>query len=134
MQTLKAHLDRGKKLPFPDEILINGQGSNGLLFQSNINISQMKFYQPINSQCQNIIPPLIIVYFLYNLSPITITIKEKRHDFLYFITQFCVVLGGTFAVMSFVLITNFVPYMFECFMDKLLFFFQDDAISVVAGK
>jgi len=36
MQTLKARLDRGKKLPFPDGILINGRGPNGV----SLNVEQ----------------------------------------------------------------------------------------------
>lgn len=43
------------------------------------------------------------VYFLYDLSPITVTIKEERRSFLHFITRLCAVLGGTFAVTGFVL-------------------------------
>ncbi|KAK4782750.1 hypothetical protein SAY86_007124 [Trapa natans] len=38
------------------------------------------------------------VYFMYDLSPITVTIKEERHSFLHFITRLCAVLGGTFAL------------------------------------
>ncbi|XP_008794432.2 endoplasmic reticulum-Golgi intermediate compartment protein 3 [Phoenix dactylifera] len=38
------------------------------------------------------------VYFLYDLSPITVTIKEERPSFLHFITRLCAVLGGTFAL------------------------------------
>ncbi|KAM7251126.1 hypothetical protein ACFE04_023009 [Oxalis oulophora] len=38
------------------------------------------------------------VYFLYDLSPITVTIREERRSFLHFITRLCAVLGGTFAV------------------------------------
>jgi hypothetical protein len=38
------------------------------------------------------------VYFLYDLSPITVTIKEERRRFLHFITRLCAVLGGTFAL------------------------------------
>ncbi|XXG65972.1 hypothetical protein AAC387_Pa05g3543 [Persea americana] len=38
------------------------------------------------------------VYFLYDLSPIIVTIKEERRSFLHFITRLCAVLGGTFAV------------------------------------
>ncbi|KAA3464455.1 endoplasmic reticulum-Golgi intermediate compartment protein 3-like isoform X5 [Gossypium australe] len=38
------------------------------------------------------------VYFLYDLSPITVTIKEKRRSFLHFITRLSAVLGGTFAL------------------------------------
>lgn len=32
LQTLQAILDRGKKLHFPDGILINGRGPNGVSF------------------------------------------------------------------------------------------------------
>ncbi|OWM81196.1 L-ascorbate oxidase homolog [Punica granatum] len=39
--TLKAHLDRGKKLKFPDGILINGRGPNGASF----NVEQGKTYR-----------------------------------------------------------------------------------------
>ncbi|RVW39567.1 hypothetical protein CK203_112366 [Vitis vinifera] len=38
------------------------------------------------------------VYFLYDLSPVTVTIKEERRSFLHFITRLCAVLGGTFAL------------------------------------
>ncbi|KAJ7957939.1 L-ascorbate oxidase-like [Quillaja saponaria] len=39
--TLKAHLDKGKKLPSPDGILINGRGPNGVSF----NVEQGKTYR-----------------------------------------------------------------------------------------
>ncbi|KAJ7966932.1 L-ascorbate oxidase-like protein [Quillaja saponaria] len=39
--TLQAHLDNGKKLPFPDGILINGRGPNGVSF----NVEQGKTYR-----------------------------------------------------------------------------------------
>ncbi|CAN8268762.1 unnamed protein product [Cochlearia groenlandica] len=42
------------------------------------------------------------VYFLYDLSPITVTIKEERRSFLHLITRLCAVLGGTFALTGFV--------------------------------
>ncbi|KAK4775892.1 hypothetical protein SAY87_023853 [Trapa incisa] len=38
------------------------------------------------------------VYFLYDLSPITVTIREERRSLLHFITRLCAVLGGTFAL------------------------------------
>lgn len=38
------------------------------------------------------------VYFLYDLSPIIVTIKEERRNFTHFITRLCAVLGGTFAL------------------------------------
>lgn len=38
------------------------------------------------------------VYFLYDLSPITVTIREERRSFLHFMTRLCAVLGGTFAL------------------------------------
>lgn len=50
---------------------------------------------------------LAAVYFLYDLSPITVTIKEERRSFLHFITRLCAVLGGTFAVTGFVLNYSF---------------------------
>jgi hypothetical protein len=43
------------------------------------------------------------VYFLYDLSPITVTIKEERRNFLHFITRLCAVLGGTFAMTGLLL-------------------------------
>uniref|UniRef100_A0A2P2LTN0 Endoplasmic reticulum-Golgi intermediate compartment protein 3 n=1 Tax=Rhizophora mucronata TaxID=61149 RepID=A0A2P2LTN0_RHIMU len=47
------------------------------------------------------------VYFLYDLSPITVTIKEERRSFLHFITRLCAVLGGTFALTGLLLILFF---------------------------
>ncbi|KAI7732290.1 hypothetical protein M8C21_028003, partial [Ambrosia artemisiifolia] len=42
-----------------------------------------------------------VVYFLYDLSSITVTIKEeRRRSFLHFITRLCAVLGGTFALIG----------------------------------
>lgn len=41
---------------------------------------------------------LAAVYFLYDLSPITVTIREERRSFLHFLTRLCAVLGGTFAL------------------------------------
>ncbi|KAH7433939.1 hypothetical protein KP509_07G093800 [Ceratopteris richardii] len=38
------------------------------------------------------------VYFVYDLSPISVTIKEERRSFTHFITRLCAVLGGTFAL------------------------------------
>lgn len=38
------------------------------------------------------------VFFLYDLSPITVTITEERRGFLHFITRLSAVLGGTFAL------------------------------------
>ena len=38
------------------------------------------------------------MYFLYHLSPISVTIKEERRNFLHFITRLCAVLGVTFAL------------------------------------
>ncbi|XP_020213302.1 LOW QUALITY PROTEIN: endoplasmic reticulum-Golgi intermediate compartment protein 3 [Cajanus cajan] len=57
--------------------------------------SVSEYYSPIN-QFDRTWPA---VYFLYDLSPITVTIKEsERRSFLHFITRLCAVLGGTFAV------------------------------------
>lgn len=35
---------------------------------------------------------------MYDLSPITVTITEKRRNFFHFLTRLCAVLGGTFAL------------------------------------
>ncbi|KAK6925618.1 Endoplasmic reticulum vesicle transporter, C-terminal, partial [Dillenia turbinata] len=43
------------------------------------------------------------VYFLYDLSPITVTIREESRSFMHFITRLCAVLGGTFALTGRVL-------------------------------
>eukprot|EP00899_Mesostigma_viride_P021692 jgi/Mesvir1/29524/Mv07019-RA.1 len=40
------------------------------------------------------------VYFLYDLSPITVSIKETRQPFRHFLTRICAVVGGSFAVMG----------------------------------
>jgi hypothetical protein len=40
------------------------------------------------------------VYFIYDLSPIIVTIKEERRNFMHFITRLCAVLGGTFALIG----------------------------------
>jgi hypothetical protein len=45
------------------------------------------------------------VYFVYDLSPITVTIKEHRRNFGHFLTRLCAVLGGTFAVTG-ILLSN----------------------------
>ncbi|XP_061356727.1 uncharacterized protein LOC133301133 [Gastrolobium bilobum] len=56
--------------------------------------SVSEYYSPINQFDRN----WPAVYFLYDLSPITVTIKEERRSFLHFITRLCAVLGGTFAL------------------------------------
>ncbi|CAL5203496.1 unnamed protein product [Lathyrus oleraceus] len=57
--------------------------------------SVTEYFSPITSQFDRTWPA---VYFLYDLSPITVTIKEERRSFIHFITRLCAVLGGTFAV------------------------------------
>ncbi|KAI8547748.1 hypothetical protein RHMOL_Rhmol07G0219700 [Rhododendron molle] len=54
--------------------------------------SVTEYYSPINDRTWP------AVYFLYDLSPITVTIREERRSFLHFITRLCAVLGGTFAL------------------------------------
>ncbi|OVA07804.1 Endoplasmic reticulum vesicle transporter [Macleaya cordata] len=56
--------------------------------------SVTEYFVPINEHDRN----WPAVYFLYDLSPITVTIKEERRSFLHFITRLCAVLGGTFAL------------------------------------
>ncbi|CAI5521044.1 unnamed protein product, partial [Closterium sp. Naga37s-1] len=38
------------------------------------------------------------VYFLYDLSPIAVSITESHRSFFHFLTRLCAVLGGTFAL------------------------------------
>ncbi|XP_024522703.1 probable endoplasmic reticulum-Golgi intermediate compartment protein 3 isoform X2 [Selaginella moellendorffii] len=38
------------------------------------------------------------VYFLYDLSPITVLIKEERRSFGHLLTRFCAIVGGTFSL------------------------------------
>ncbi|KAK9808959.1 hypothetical protein WJX72_007060 [[Myrmecia] bisecta] len=38
------------------------------------------------------------VWFMYDFSPITVTISEKRRSFLHLLTRLCAVVGGVFAV------------------------------------
>ena len=38
------------------------------------------------------------VFFLYDLSPITVSIEERHRNFFHFLTRLCAVLGGTFAL------------------------------------
>ena len=38
------------------------------------------------------------VWFLYDLSPITVTITETRRSLLHLLVRFCAVVGGVFAV------------------------------------
>lgn len=59
------------------------------------------------------------VYFLYDLSPITVTIREERRNFLHFITRLCAVLGGTFALTGLPLIFSCRIYFKVKFFDKL---------------
>ncbi|GER38029.1 endoplasmic reticulum-Golgi intermediatecompartment protein 3 [Striga asiatica] len=56
--------------------------------------SVTEYFSPINEMDR----AWPAVYFLYDLSPITVTIREERRSFLHFITRLCAVLGGTFAL------------------------------------
>ncbi|KAL0815993.1 hypothetical protein Bca101_072437 [Brassica carinata] len=56
------------------------------------------------------------VYFLYDLSPITVTIKEERRSFLHLITRLCAVLGGTFALTG--MLDRWMFRMIEYFTKK----------------
>ncbi|KAG8646412.1 endoplasmic reticulum-Golgi intermediate compartment protein 3 [Manihot esculenta] len=57
--------------------------------------SVTEYYSPMNGYDSRTWPA---VYFLYDLSPITVTIREERRSFLHFITRLCAILGGTFAL------------------------------------
>jgi hypothetical protein len=42
------------------------------------------------------------VFFMYDLSPMMVTIKETRRSFLHFLTEVCAIVGGVFSVASLV--------------------------------
>jgi hypothetical protein len=73
------------------------------------------------------VPLFAAVYFLYDLSPITVTIREERRSFLHFITRLCAVLGGTFAL------TGLCPFSIFLFAPKSLFGKQK-ACSIQLGR
>eukprot|EP00271_Cylindrocystis_brebissonii_P022599 TRINITY_DN874_c0_g1_i1.p1 TRINITY_DN874_c0_g1~~TRINITY_DN874_c0_g1_i1.p1 ORF type:complete len:370 (+),score=50.40 TRINITY_DN874_c0_g1_i1:278-1387(+) len=56
--------------------------------------SVTEYFAPVYKNENN----LPAVFFLYDLSPITVQIKEKRRNFFHFLTRLCAVLGGTFAL------------------------------------
>ncbi|KAF3632652.1 putative WD repeat-containing protein 26-like isoform X1 [Capsicum annuum] len=68
------------------------------------------------------------VYFLYDLSPITVTIREERRNFLHFITRLCAVLGGTFALtagldaLHFVVREEFNNHLLGCVENAWIYF------------
>lgn len=71
--------------------------------------SVTEYFSPINEYDRT----WPAVYFLYDLSPITVTIKEERRSFLHFITRLCAVLGGTFAVTG--MLDKWMYRLFEAF-------------------
>ena len=42
------------------------------------------------------------IYFVYDFSPITVNIRERRRSGLHFLTRVCAVVGGVFAVTGIV--------------------------------
>jgi hypothetical protein len=42
------------------------------------------------------------VFFFYDLSPIKVELKEKRHSILHFLTSVCALVGGLFTVSGIV--------------------------------
>lgn len=48
MQDLKAILDGGKKLPFPDGVLINGRGPGGAYFNVEQGTISFQIYQNLS--------------------------------------------------------------------------------------
>ncbi|CAI7852919.1 unnamed protein product, partial [Closterium sp. NIES-54] len=53
-----------------------------------------EYFTPSSPQ-SNALPA---VYFLYDLSPIAVSITESHRSFFHFLTRLCAVLGGTFAL------------------------------------
>lgn len=69
MQTLKARLDRGKKLPFPDGILINGRGPNGVSFNVEQGIQFSPSNLSVNKKQRIILIHDLFCYVVYHSCP-----------------------------------------------------------------
>lgn len=54
------------------------------------------------------------VWFLYDLSPVTVTIAQTRRSILHLLTRFCAVVGGVFAVTGGHHAQGFVQHMPRC--------------------
>lgn len=76
-------------------------------------------------QLETVFVYIAAVFFLYDLSPITVTIVEERRSFLHFITRLCAVLGGTFALTGF-LFSIFIFYSILYFGHDFHFRFSAD--------
>lgn len=53
------------------------------------------------------------VLFIYDISPISVTITETRQSFAHLLVRFCAVVGGVFAVTG-VLCHLFPPFRLDC--------------------
>ena len=80
------------------------------LFTNQYSVTE--HYRPKNPQHPNVVPG---VYFMYDLSPIMVHIKETRKSFLHFITNLCAIIGGVFTVSGLI---DSLLYMFTQKMAK----------------
>ena len=61
-------------------------------------VSLLKSFLTVSLLLVHPLLSLTAVFFLYDLSPIAVTISEARRNFFHFLTRLCAVLGGTFAL------------------------------------
>ncbi|KAG6501294.1 hypothetical protein ZIOFF_041173 [Zingiber officinale] len=97
--TTRILLDTSGSVKYFVKIVPTEYRSTNGLGQVGIPIIDMSVPIPkIYSSLFNIISCDAAVFFFYDLSPITVTIKEETRSFLHFIARLCAVLGGTFAL------------------------------------
>jgi endoplasmic reticulum-Golgi intermediate compartment protein 3 len=60
--------------------------------------SYTEFIQKIDLQKRIALPG---IFFVYDLSPITITYKEGGRGLLHFLVKLCAIIGGAFAISTF---------------------------------
>lgn len=68
--------------------------SNGRQVSTN-QYSVTEHFRPKNAQHPNVVPG---VFFMYDLNPIMVHIKESKKSFLHFLTNLCAIIGGVFTV------------------------------------
>lgn len=78
---MKAHLDGGKKLPFPDGILINGRGPNQFSLTFEQGVPSITFLSNfVNSLLPNVDtkPPIVYIHGNYYVGTLSIAGKTYR--------------------------------------------------------
>ncbi|KAL9645959.1 hypothetical protein ABK040_001066 [Willaertia magna] len=69
--------------------------SNNEIITNQYSVTQ--HFRPKNREHANVVPG---VFFIYDLSPIMVHIKERKKSFLQFLTSLCAIVGGVFTVSA----------------------------------